>query len=50
LLQLRTAEDVARGEPWPSRVTWSEVAHAEHSAYLELAGSRRRLRTLGTTG
>lgn len=46
LLQLRVAEDVARGEPWRTTVTRPEVAAVEQRAYLALAASRRRLRAL----
>ena len=46
LLQLRVAEDVARGEPWRTAVTRLEVAAVEQRAYLALAASRRRLRAL----
>lgn len=42
LVELREAEDVARGETWPARIPPSLVADLELRAYRALAHNRRR--------
>lgn len=44
LVELRAAEDVARGEAWPTRVPRSLVADLELRAYQALAQARNRQR------
>jgi hypothetical protein len=43
LVELRDAEDVARGEAWPTRIPRSLVADLELRAYQALAHNRSRL-------
>lgn len=43
LVGLRAAEDVARGETWPSGIPQVEVADTERDAYVVLAAQRRAL-------
>ena len=45
LVQLRAAEDVARGETWPAGIPRSEVAETERQAYVALAEQRLALRS-----
>ena len=44
LVELRVAEDIVRGEPWPAGVSREDVADLEHRAYRVLAERRRELR------
>jgi hypothetical protein len=45
VVELRAAEDVARGEAWPTRIPRSAVADLELRAYQALAHNRSRLRS-----
>lgn len=45
LVQLRAAEDVARGETWPTGIPKADVDETERRAYVVLAAQRRALRT-----
>jgi uncharacterized membrane protein YccC len=45
LVELRAAEDVARGETWPAGIPLTAVADTERRAYRALAAHRRALRT-----
>ena len=44
LVELRVAEDVARGETWPAGIPQADVADTERRAYVALAEQRRALR------
>jgi hypothetical protein len=44
LVELRDAEDIARGEAWPARIPRSLVADLELRSYQALAHNRSRLR------
>jgi hypothetical protein len=44
LVELRAAEDVARGETWPAGIPTADVADTERRAHLVLAAQRRSLR------
>jgi hypothetical protein len=44
LVELRTAEDTARGETWPTGVSLGAVAEIENRAYQALATHRQALR------
>jgi hypothetical protein len=44
LVELRAAEDVARGETWPAGIPQADVADTERRAYVALAARRRALR------
>ena len=44
LVELRAAEDVARGETWPAGIPQADVADTERRAYVALAAQRRALR------
>ena len=44
LVELRAAEDVARGETWPAGIPQTVVADTERRAYHALAAHRRALR------
>jgi uncharacterized membrane protein YccC len=45
LVELRAAEDVARGETWPAGIPQADVADTERRAYVALAAQRRALRS-----
>lgn len=44
LVELRAAEDVARGETWPVGIPQAEIADTERRAYVVLAAQRRAMR------
>ncbi len=45
LVELRAAEDVARGETWPAGIPQADVADTERRANVVLAAQRRALRS-----
>ena len=50
LVELRAAEDVARGETWPAGIPQADVADTERRAYVALAEQRRALRAARARG
>lgn len=45
LVELRAAEEVARGETWPAGIPQADVADAEQRAHVVLAAQRQALRS-----